>query len=169
MPGKGSGIGSKKKLARWPVRHVGRRERKTYRKTIDPNRREKEAFTGLVEGKTASDLEERFYNMLRERPDVDAIRFRTTYEGMTRTSFGAIELDFLFRASGQWFAVQVDEEYFHSSAQQQARDQERSDRLLEILKGYGISHINRVESKWIDTQEFTKLTIQEIIHGRRYE
>lgn len=167
---KGAGqLGRVKGLMRWPLRHGERRDRKTYRKTVDPTKREQEVFTGMVQGKKASDAEERFYNMLNEVPSVDVIRFRTTYDGMSRISFDTIELDFLFRAGGQWFAVQLDEEYFHSGAQARARDRQRDDRLLEILKTYGIWHINRVEGKWTETRDITRITIEEIINGRRYQ
>lgn len=160
---------AKGKLYRFP-RRKAQREQRTYRKTVDLTGAQQEQLTGQVQGKKASDLEERFVNVLNEHPGVDQIRFRTVYDaGASRTSFGSIELDVLFRCNGQWYAVQIDEEYFHSSAEARARDRQRDDRLFEILKGYGVQHINRVESVYLDTVDLTRATIEEIIHGRHYQ
>jgi|GEM_PF-6718971 hypothetical protein len=114
--------------------------------------KEKEFFTGYVQGKDASELEERYYQSLVRYPGIDWIQFQLIYiapEGQT----GSIELDFLVSVDNVIYPIQVDGEFAHKSASQKANDNFRDTILNNHLSGTGAQLIKRIDGVDIETPE----------------
>lgn len=92
----------------------------------------REEFTGIVQGKAASDIEERFARAL-DKKGYD-YEFRPVYLG-GRNIPGSVELDFMVFVGGQQFAVQIDGEFAHKSAEQKANDRAKDGQLTQYLEG----------------------------------
>lgn len=95
--------------------------------------REIEQLGKVVQGKRASDIEERFARALDKNERVDSYEF-IVHEITGANLPGEAQLDFLVTAGGQQFAVQVDGEFAHKSAEQRASDAVQDARLSEALK-----------------------------------
>lgn len=93
-----------------------------------------EHLSGQVQGKKASDIEERFARALDQGDNVDGYRFQISFfAGMNIQ--GEYRLDFMVESGGMEYAINPDGEYAHKSAEQKARDQFQDERLSERLKG----------------------------------
>lgn len=114
---------------------------------------EKEILTGEVQGKKATDIEERLSRALEVKGI--AYQFQTSY--IAKMSLpGEVRLDFLVFQEGLYYPIQVDGEFSHKSATQKARDRDRDAVLNHRL--YGLAQpIARVPS---DEYRFD-LTTQE--------
>jgi len=109
------------------------------------NRVETQAFdeelTGEVQGWEASDIEERFARALRKNNI--KFSFREHFFGPTRTTPGAVEVDFLVE-SGGWWPIFIDGEYAHKSQTKRDEDSVKDARLDELLMKYGINPSRRI-------------------------
>lgn len=93
---------------------------------------ETEVLTKLVQGKKATDIEERLARAL-DRKGI-AFQFQTNYiAGMNLP--GEIQLDFLVFQEGLYYPIQVQGEYAHQNATQKARDRDRDAILNKRLSG----------------------------------
>lgn len=106
-----------------PLRNVDRAEAE----------REAERLEGVVQGKRASDIEERYARSLDKNPRVDGYDF-IVHEITGANLPGEAQLDFLVYSGGQQFAVQVDGAFAHKTAEQKQHDAVQDTRLSEALK-----------------------------------
>lgn len=95
--------------------------------------REMERLDQVVQGKRASDIEERFARALEKNERVEGYDF-IVHEITGANLPGEAQLDFVVRAGGQ-FAVQIDGAFAHKSAEQKANDAVQDARLSERLDG----------------------------------
>lgn len=93
-----------------------------------------EHLDGQVQGKPASDIEERLARAFDQSERVDGYRFQVSYFAGQNIQ-GEYRLDFLVEADGQEYAANPDGEYAHKSAAQKARDGVQDQRLSERLAG----------------------------------
>lgn len=119
-----------------------------------------EGLTGQVQGKQASDIEERFARGLSKNSQVLSFEFRTLYFSPAGVGGGA-ELDFLVRAGINW-GVQTDGAFSHKSAEQRAHDVLQDARLSDYLLGAGIidQPIVRVPGDRLQTQADADATVK---------
>ena len=87
-----------------------------------------------VQGKRASDIEERLARAMNQSEGVEGYRFQVSYFAGHNLP-GEYRLDFLVEADGQEFAVNPDGEFAHKSAEQKARDRLQDERLSDQLAG----------------------------------
>lgn len=121
-------------------------------------------LTGIIQGKDASDLEERFYRAAWDSGRVRWVVFRRVFGAPFRSMFGAIELDFLVNA-GWVLAVQVDAKRFHTSAEAIQRDLNQDAKLLRILRSQGVDRIQRIQGKHLANQERANQTFNRLLAG----
>jgi hypothetical protein len=96
--------------------------------------KDEEHLDKVVQGKAASDIEERWARALDKRASVSDYEF--IVHAITGANLpGEAQLDFLVYSGGQAFAVQIDGGYAHRSAEQKANDAIQDARLSEALKG----------------------------------
>ncbi len=95
--------------------------------------RNAEQLDRVVQGKRASDIEERFARALDHNERVEGYDF-IVHELTGANLPGEAQLDFLVRSGGEQFAVQIDGEFAHHSAAQKANDAIQDVRLSEAIK-----------------------------------
>lgn len=93
-----------------------------------------ELLTGQVQGKPASDIEERLGRAFGGAENVEGYRFQVSYFAGQNIQ-GEYRLDYLVEADGLEYAINPDGEYAHKSAEQKARDGVQDQRLSERLAG----------------------------------
>lgn len=129
-------------------------ERRPYVRVQRPKAKdERETLTGLVQGKDASDIEERAARAMSALSAVRSFEFRVLYFSPEGIGGGA-ELDFLVQAGLRW-GVQIDGEFSHKSAEARAHDALQDARLGErLMKGGAIDQpIVRVPGFELASQE----------------
>jgi hypothetical protein len=94
--------------------------------------KEVEGLTQTVQGKRASDIEERFARALDGNERVEGYDF-IVHQITGANLPGEAQLDFLVTSGGQQYAVQIDGEFAHKSAEQRAGDAVQDARLSEAL------------------------------------
>lgn len=95
--------------------------------------REIERLDRAVQGKRASDIEERFARGLDANPRVESYEF--IVHNITGANLpGEAQLDFMVSSGGQQFAVQIDGQFAHKSAEQKNNDAVQDARLSEAIK-----------------------------------
>ena len=95
--------------------------------------KDEEHLDKVVQGKAASDIEERWARALDKRASVSDYEF--IVHAITGANLpGEAQLDFLVYSGGQAFAVQIDGTFAHKSAEQRANDAAQDARLSEALK-----------------------------------
>jgi len=132
--------------------------------SLRPAGSEEEAFTGQVQGKKASDIEERFARGLQRDSRVESFRFRMV-KGALPGTFGSVELDFYIRA-GAWYPVQLDGDWIHKSASARAQDRMQDEKLWQALSYDNPQPISRVRGTLVLTPEAVTRVINQILTGR---
>jgi hypothetical protein len=118
-----------------------------------------ETFAGEIQGKDASDLEERWARTADKRGD--GYDFRTA-NVVGRNLPGEVELDFLMYVNPeQPQPIQIDGEIGHNTKAEQDEDAVKDAILNEELKGYAAPVI-RVKWDKLQSQEDTDRTYAEI-------
>jgi len=108
-------------------------------------RAEQEQLSGMVQGKKASDIEERFARALEGNKRIEGYSFLQHYFGPTRTTPGAVEVDFMVQAGGEWYPVQIDGEYAHKTQQQRDKDAQKDQILNKYFGKFGnIKNVMRI-------------------------
>lgn len=126
---------------------------------------EEENLTGFVQGKEASDIEERFARALDKLEK--RYSFREHFFGPARNTPGAIEVDFLVD-DGTWFPIQIDGEYAHKTAGQKDRDNVNDARLNQYFSKVGVSNVRRIPDGKeymvgdLDDQESADQVVKEV-------
>jgi hypothetical protein len=133
-----------------------------------------EILTGYIGYDKASDLEERSARSL----DRNKIKFSFRMQfipadppivianKLGRNQLGAIEADFIFERAAQTVAVQVDGEFAHKTAEQIESDRLKDAQLTNILYQLGGGFVIRVPHFWLETQEQSDNTWNQLISGR---
>ena len=132
-----------------------------------PQEAKEERLTGQVNGKKASDLEERFYRATRKDRRIQWVRFETVYGAPSSGMYGSAELDFLL-FTGTHYPVQIDGEWIHKSAEARHSDYEHDLIIMERLRSRGVQEISRVRGKYLKTQKDADSVVQQILAGRVY-
>jgi hypothetical protein len=125
--------------------------------------KEEEVLSGVVKGKTASDLEERFAKSQDKMQTVNGYEFRYVFFG-PRNSAGSVEVDFLtIMSGGRVYVVLIDGEYAHKSAAQKGRDAINDQKLWSELKGQISAPPIRIPADKLSTQEDSDATAKELL------
>jgi hypothetical protein len=120
-----------------------------------------ENLTGWVNGKNASDIEERFAKALRAKR-VD-FKFRVDVRTAISIPGRDREIDFLIDLGGRWRAVEVDGEIGHKNMGQKSRDVVREIYINESLRKEGILPIARVHWRKLQNQEMAARAVLELL------
>lgn len=150
---------------------------KQARKTLDvpsPTRETKEdfqkvteTFTGQVQGKKASDLEERFARALQKRGISFTFRLRLSpLFGLTevmRNDPGEIEIDMLAQHRGELVPIQIDGQIAHFyAAWQRDVDMAKDASVNHALEAYGARKVIRLKYDQIWTSKQCDNVVREI-------
>jgi hypothetical protein len=123
----------------------------------------------MVQGKKASDIEERFARALESNKRIDGYSFLQHYFGPTRTTPGAVEVDFMVQAGGEVYPVQIDGEYAHKTQQQRDKDAQKDQILNKYFAKFGnikavqrIPDITRMHAGILDDQESADMLVNKL-------
>jgi len=121
---------------------------------------EEEGLTGFVNEWEASDIEERFARALwkNENP----FTFREHFFGPTRTTPGAVEVDFLVWVGSEIYPVFTDGAYSHKSQAQRSEDKIKDARFDEYGRNIGLNPSVRISGEKLQTQEETNEVVKEM-------
>jgi hypothetical protein len=125
-----------------------------------PNLKEDEGLTGMVMGKDASDLEERFARALNTYSLDFAFQFFV--ETAHSLPYQEKQVDFVVY-SGQPEPWEVDGEFTHKSAEQREYDRARDALVDESLKDRGFAPVQRITEEYLVNQEAANLFVAEHI------
>lgn len=122
-----------------------------------------ESLTGWVNGKKASDIEERFARALSSNERVDGFVFIFPVVS-PQNMVGQLELDFLIQAGAFYYPVQIDGTYAHKNASKQSEDMVKDRIIWEHLKAsYSVMPVVRIKGIALETQEEANLQVEMLI------
>jgi hypothetical protein len=131
-----------------------------------------ENFTGSVQGKKASDIEERFARSLNKLQVSFEFQARISSGDNPRLSAtktnqaGELEVDHLIENGGQVIPVQIDGEIGHYFTQQQKlQDEVKTDMVNDFGVSMGWSPVVRVPYTELQTQEESDRVARRIVDG----
>ena len=122
-------------------------------------------LTGIVKGLTASEPEEWLALAADRSALVTGYEFRRIYNAPSRTSSGAIELDFLFFTGGAQIPAQVDEEFFHAPARARAEARAKDLMLEKILRPRGARQVSRIRATLLTDIDAATWVLEQMIYG----
>ncbi len=122
---------------------------------------EDEGLTGFIGEWEASDIEERFGRALGKNNN--NFSFREHFFGPTRTTPGAIEVDFLVWVGSMCYPVFTDGEYAHKSQEQRANDKIKDAIFDEYGMRIGLQPSVRIPGTELETQEEADLKVKEML------
>ena len=125
---------------------------------IEP-KSEPEILVGVVQGKRATDIEERFAKSLYKRK-LDFIFQVSFFAGQNMP--GELRLDFMIDDIFKQ-PVQIDGEFAHKSAAQKAKDTFNDARLDSHLSGQNALPTIRIDGENLQTQEDSDFELSKII------
>jgi hypothetical protein len=121
-----------------------------------------EELAGVVQGQKATDIEERMYiALLHNGIANEDIEFQPSYLA-GRNMPGEIRPDFATYQSVKimvWFA---DEDFFHRSAEQKNKDEQKDAELFQRMNG-SIEYPIRIPGDDLDTQELADAAVGEYL------
>jgi hypothetical protein len=121
-----------------------------------------ENLSGIVQGKDASDLEERFCRAMDADDNWSGYEFRRIIIAPART-VGSIEIDvWAHRRSGEEQAIDIDGEWVHAQPKAVKKDKEDRDRIDEYLMARGLPRLIVVSGRNLQTPEDAKQTVSEL-------
>ena len=121
---------------------------------------ENEGLTGIVNGETATDIEERFARALWKNQRVESFDFQNSYFS-GRNLPGEVRPDFIVY-SGTSFPVQIDGAFAHRTAEQKASDRAKDAMLDGLLGPLGAAKTQRIEGDKLETQDDADRLVQEM-------
>lgn len=113
---------------------------------------EEEGLTGYVQGRQASELEERYAKALDKNDNVRGYDFQFIVTPPTQIPGQSNLIDFMIDA-GLRYPVEVDGDWVHKTAAQKDKDAQRDAILDEYLKRFNIEPITRIEGWKLEAQE----------------
>lgn len=127
----------------------------------------KETFTKVIQGKKASDLEERFARALDKLGYGYTFRYQISQfggsENLVNTT-GTVEVDFLVSKNGLLQPVQVDGEIAHyKAAWQREKDAQKDLKANEFFQQYGALPLVRIPFWDLDTQDRANLVTKRLM------
>ncbi len=149
-----------------------------YKYKLDPRPREEvwgryrmsepatdEGLTGIVKGRKASSLEERFARALRKAPHVDDWWFDVFVETQFQIPGQFNRVDFFVWIGGVMHPIEIDGGWVHKSAEQKNHDLERDAVLDVVLKQrYSpVVPIERIPGYKCETQESADQIVREMM------
>lgn len=146
------------KSAKLPIRKQRRPEDEPLNRVNYPA--EDEGLTGFIGDWEASDIEERFGRALSK----NEIRFsfREHFFGPTRTTPGAVEVDFLVWVGNMIYPLFIDGEYAHKTQEQKTEDRIKDARFDEYGRKYGLHPSQRIAGDLLQTQDDTDQIVKEM-------
>jgi len=124
-----------------------------------------ENLTGVVKGKKASDLEERWARALNKDEGVTDYTFQyivtTPYEIPGQKN----SVDFVIQYDDQWWAIEIDGTFVHKTANKRAEDRLRDAFVNEQLRKDGIQPIQRVAGEELQTQDAADRAERQVLRG----
>ena len=123
-----------------------------------PSFKEDEGLTGMVMGKEASDLEERFARALNAH-NLD-FTFQYFVETAHTLPYQEKQVDFVVY-SGQPEPWEVDGDFTHKSAEQREYDKERDAQVDEAMKSNGWAPVQRITEEYLVNQDAANLFVAE--------
>lgn len=119
-----------------------------------------EVLTGIVNGRDASDLEERFANALRKA----GLGFYFQWLVETRYSLPAQEkvVDFIVYANKRVYPVEIYGDYFHESYGARQHDMIRERELNDVFATYGWEDLSIVWGHELQDQEQANYAVRRL-------
>ena len=124
-----------------------------------------EGLTGIVKGRKASALEERFARALRKASQIDNWWFDVFVETEFQIPGQFNRVDFFVWVSGVLNPIEIDGDWVHKSAEQKNKDLER-DAVLDVvlMKRYSpVVPIVRIPGYKCETQESADQVVREMM------
>ena len=133
----------------------------------------KEFFTGQVQGKKASELEERFARSLDRARLGYNFRMRIDPQGsltqMITNELGEVEIDFMVYEGWRMYPVQIDGEIAHfHGAWEQERDRNKDDIVNDVIGKMGGAKVMRIPFFEIWTEYDSDLKAKRLINEARW-
>jgi len=122
----------------------------------------RETLSGAINGKKASDIEERFFRALSNDPRIGGVEFRVPVIS-ARNLPGQLEVDFMFTAGAQTLAIQVDGEYAHKTTTQKQQDAQKDVLANNYLRKFGVMPIQRIDGDYLATQEEANSIVRDLL------
>jgi len=119
-----------------------------------------EPLTGFIGDWEASDIEERFARSLIKQGI--AFSFREHFFGPTRTTPGAVEIDFLTMPVGEVRPIQIDGEFAHKTQRQKDDDRIKDALFDEFGRKYGFAPVKRIPGELLQTQDDSDALVREM-------
>jgi hypothetical protein len=125
--------------------------------------KDEEVLSGQVNGKSASDVEERSAKSMARMPTVKGYQFRYVFFG-PRNSSGSVEVDYLvLMVNGRVYTVLVDGEFAHKDAAQKSRDKLNDQKLWNKLKGQISAPPIRIPGDELSSQDASDAKYRELL------
>jgi hypothetical protein len=119
-----------------------------------------EVLDKIVQGKRASDLEERFAKALDKNANVSSYEF-IVHNVVGRNLPGEVQLDFAVYAP-LLYPIQIDGPFAHKNAAQRENDRMKDAILDEFLKGYAAAPVKRITDERLHTQAQADELVKEL-------
>ena len=121
-----------------------------------------EELTGLVKGKKASDLEERYANALDELGNIDYYKFSVLIETPFQIPGQLNEIDFFVYVGPFVYPMEIDGEMAHKTQEQRAADMARDQMLNPIIKQKwpGAMPIERIPGWKLETRDDARALVR---------
>jgi len=121
-----------------------------------------ELLSGMVMGKKASDIEERFARALVNSKRIDGYNFREAVIS-PRNMPGQLEVDFVVQSGPTVYAFQIDGEIAHKGIGKK-QDDMRKDVMVDLfMKKYNALPVKRINGIFLSDQESADRLVREII------
>lgn len=131
------------------------------------SQRPDEGLTGVVNGRTASALEERFARALDKNKNIQKWWFNVLVQTRFQIPGQYNQVDFFVWMSDILFPIEVDGTFVHKSAEQKNKDRERDAVLNPIIRerNPGAQNILRIPGYLLEDQESADQVVREIFYG----
>ena len=124
--------------------------------------KEDEALSGMINGKDASDIEERFYRALSKDKRVTGMEFRFPVIS-PRSMPGQLEIDFVVQSAGLVYSFQIDGAFAHKGVGKKQDDARKDVLSNAFMRKYNSFPIKRIPGEMLSTQEQANQTVKELI------
>jgi len=119
-----------------------------------------EGLTGYIGDWEASDIEERFGRALAKAGL--SFSFREHFFGPSRTTPGAVEVDFLVQIGGEVYPIFIDGEFAHKTQAQRDNDKIKDARFDDYARRFGAYPSQRIAGDVLETQEQADMLVKEM-------
>ena len=126
-----------------------------------------EGLTGVVKGRKASALEERFARALKKNRNIEDWWFNVLVPTKFQIPGQYNQVDFFVWMSDILFPIEIDGIFVHKSAEQKNKDRERDAVLNPSIRerNPGAQNILRIPGYLLEEQESADKVVREIFYG----